>query len=527
MPKQAGGRAFQIELTDFSGGMNVFDSPRELKENECALLHNFEIVGKGKIRKRYGYDIVSTGGANSIEGLLHYEVRGDTPLNLLLIMSNGKLYTITPDDTEWTEIGSHGGLAGERVRGIVFGGYAIFNSTKRGYSVKKFNGTTIDALSGAPSGSVFATNDRVLFIAKDSIMYWSDLDGVSFSGGAAGNQSVSASDGQDITAMSIHSDNITIFKDKAKFGASPVISSDTEETTGFITKQIYDKSDGTTATDSLAFAFTGVYYLGSPDKGFQRYGIEGAYPDKRIPQNISFVLSPLVERIRKADAKRATAIYWKNKYICSAPIESKTNNISFVFNDVFGAWTTWDIAASDFEVFEDANGKENVYFGLENSNALCRFNEKFIDAWSDADGGGFAINSVCRFRTIRNGLRSRFTTMVIQGSITEGANIEVKMTVKYGKKETSEKEYITDEDITDADADNNFVGHVIVGKSLVGHSEKEVIMKKFEKIIHFPDTINEGTELDIQITSSRLGEGIEIEIVTVLGVDIPSSDIIF
>ena len=97
------GRVQQIVINDFSGGLNTRDKPHQLAINQCAILQNFDIIGKGAIQSRYGYDIVSTGGSSSkgVRGLAYYQRTRTTNEKFLCIFNNGALYTITPSSSTW------------------------------------------------------------------------------------------------------------------------------------------------------------------------------------------------------------------------------------------------------------------------------------------------------------------------------------------------------------------------------------------------------------------------------------------
>ena len=546
MPKAQTGKGFQIDITDFSGGVNTLDNPRELQQNQAQVAHNFDIVGRGSLQKRYGYDVVSSGGANSIQGLRRFK-KTDSPTGTFLIIFDGnqEVFKITPSNSTFTSIGSHTGTAGERVNSIVFNNLCIFNSADANSSVHKTDGSTETQLGGSPPNtSVFATNDRVLFLAGDpdnpSIFYWCDLDNPeNWSSGVASNQDVAVGDGTVIKAITVHNDNFTIFKEKAKYGAFPVLDGTTDQPTGFVTKEVFDRSDGTQATNSVAYAYTGVYYLGSPEKGFQRYGIEGNFPDRRIPQNISYVISPDVKKIRRSAIDKSASLYFDNRYYCAVPFQSDINTMTFVYNDIFAAWTTWNIPASCFEVFEDADGKEEIYFGLEADNKLCKFNTKFYDQFDNDTAEGFPIIAIWRSKVYRPSSHNAFKSVLVRGAITdtEETEVEFKSIVRTkgndGEKQIGRvkihKETITKNDILleSEEVPTADVGDFYVGNQFLGSQEAEQDLKEFEKIIHVPVELNRGEEIEFELVSRKAGEGIRIDLISLFGETMTDQDLIY
>jgi len=129
-----------IVISDFSGGLNTKDAPHLIGDNESAILQNFEISGKGRLKKRFGFDKVSTGGSTTkgVRGLLAFQSIGANPEKFLLIFNDSKLFTVSDTDTTWIDHGTYGTDDGERVNGTVYKNLGIFGNGNDANNVKKF-----------------------------------------------------------------------------------------------------------------------------------------------------------------------------------------------------------------------------------------------------------------------------------------------------------------------------------------------------------------------------------------------------
>lgn len=510
---------FAIQISDFSGGLNTRDSAFETATNQAKILTNFDIVGQGSIQKRYGFDVVSSGGASDegVRGLTRYkQADGD---KFLAIYNNAKLYTITPSSSTWTDQGSYGTDAGERVNGTVFNDLLIFGNGNTANVVKKFDGSTLANLGGTPpKASIFEAHPVVLFVsgiagASDSVIQWCDIDDPeNWSTGIASFLNIAKNNGEAITGVKVHNDQILVLKEQSKYAITPFFDSN-DLTAGFKPTELYDKSDGALSSNSIVDVWDGVYFFGR--QGFQKYGIQENFPDRRIPSSLSFLIDPTVKNINRANSNKVTSIFWNDKIYNAVPIgTSSTNNGILVMDKRFAnnPWTLYTgMNVSDFEIFEDSDGNETIYFGSEHEGTVYKFNERFSDAFDGEDG--FAIESTYRSKTFVQSFKNKFNRVLIRGAMTDPCTYRVILNVDG----VSESFDVTEGDIQFQSQVSGVVGYDVVGHTKLLGTSLEDELKSFLTEIHFPDTINYGREVYIEVQSNNENEGIRLDFITIEG----------
>lgn len=525
-------KRFQIVVDDFSGGTNSIDNPLSLKTNEfTAETKNFDIVGRGFIQKRYGFDVVSSGGSGGIRGLLPF-YKSDGTKQLLIFSANGKLYTITPSSNSWVDRGTAFTDNGSRVNGDIFNDLAIFGNGNS--AVKKWTGSTLADLGGTPpQGNIFRSASHVFFIsgvaASPSVLYWSDKDNPEvWSGGISGFTPIAIGNGQRIKNISIHSDQITVFKDKEKYGLQETFD-ENSATAGFAVKEVVDSSDGAVSGNSVQSTWNGLIFLGR--RGFQKYGQAEGYPDRRVPESLSFLVSsrdPTSPKITFKDinlqyADKATSLFWGNKYYCAAPTNKSTlNNAVFVINKTFpnNPFVIWDgMNISDFCIFEDGNGIEEVYFSSETEGTIYKMNQKFIDSYDETSGGA-AIEAIYRTKTFVPSNKNIFRRIFIEGAMTKPCIIDLKVFVGSESGFFSETFQITDTFIHWFPTSFGVIGDTVVGQTTIGGevgSNPDAPMFSFFAEISLPENVNTGRQIYLQIESANIGEGIRIDNIVIEG----------
>ncbi len=369
---------------------------------------------------------------------------------------------------------------------------------------------------GAPRGNIFTAHPQVLFISgydlDPSVLYWSALsDPEDWTGVPTGNKNISKEDGQIITSFKIHNDQLVCFKEFTKYGIKEILDA-SSGLTGFRQAEITDSSDGTLSHNSVAKDTNGFIFYGY--RGFQRFGTQENFPDRRNPLTISDFISPIVNRINKGKADLTTAIFEKEtvKYYCACPMDnSDINDIVFVYNRRFptNPWQVYKgMNPSDFEMFENENGKMIVHFGDELENKLYKFNDRFIDKYDESTGDGVAIQSHYRSPTFIPSYRNWFERIIIRGAMTDPCSFILGVVID-GVREEFE---VTQDDIQ-WKTDSVAIGTEVIGhSSLTGESVQQgnEVLYNFLTEIHFPKTAKEGQEIYLTIDSNNKGEGLEI-----------------
>ena len=517
---------FEIIIGDFSGGLNTLDSEYEVADNDSTVLENFEVFGKGSIRKRYGFDIISTGGSTTagVRGLIRFKKLAASSTDQLCIFNNGHLYTVTPASFTWTDAGAYGTETATRTNGLVYDNMLIFGNGDTANAVKKFDGTTLSSLGGSPGKfSLFEKHRGFIFgsgiLTERSVVYWSDVDDPEdWTTGLAASLAVSLDDGDEVMGMFSHNESFIVFKKNSKYILQPLEDTD-NIAVDWQQSEIVDRSDGTLSGNSVAKTWNGFYFLGT--QGFQAYGVDESYPDRRRPKTISPKIDTLVKNINKYYANQSTGIFYDNRYRCSVPmLNSSTNDTEYVYYPEFQSWAiNTGLRISDYAIFENSSGDEAVYFGWESAGKLCKFNKRYSDNYSSTTSSGTPINARWRSKTFYKGnskmaFDNIFSRVVIRGKMTSNCTAKVILTVDKKREEFT----IDRTDIIDGAETGGYLGSAYSAYvDTVATASGEPAMLPFLSVIDFPQSINNGREINVGIVCDTGGSGIEINWIAIQG----------
>ena len=161
----------RLQLQDFSGGLNLNDSPLELSDSETPDCMNVSTDERGGIAKRLGYRRTSSSALPW------------TPLSLFFwgadpagaawyvygssIASDGKVYR-SPNGSVWTLVHSYASPAGNyQVKFADFNGKLVILNA--GIGVSTWDGTTWVDVAGSAKGETLAVWQNKVFVADCGI----------------------------------------------------------------------------------------------------------------------------------------------------------------------------------------------------------------------------------------------------------------------------------------------------------------------------------------------------------------------
>lgn len=170
----AAGEQFLL-LNDFSGGLNLKDSPHFLRPNEAAECRNliFERTGEATVRR--GYVLWGdTGTGQPVRGMHRfYGPMGPQ----LLVTSGGSIWLGDDSSGMFTEVASD--LQDEPMGAVTWGWKNVAFFGNGIDDILVWNGGQMEALQNAPKGRFLAVHGNRLFVAGDSdsptTLYWSEL----------------------------------------------------------------------------------------------------------------------------------------------------------------------------------------------------------------------------------------------------------------------------------------------------------------------------------------------------------------
>lgn len=425
---------------------------------------------------------------------------------LILHCGDGNSYYITNQSSTPTLIGAWGIDNADPVRGTTFLNYAIFSDA--GYQsanfTKKWDGTTLSTLS-SPQSNIFGVFKKQLFVSGDpdnpSRVNYSDAD--SLSNINTNFITITNGDGWNVTALVPNADFLQTFKTDTINGINFSFDAD-YNITAPQQQPIINSQGGVWATDSAQPVYGYTYYMSK--KGFEAYGPN---PDKVIgnrPLPISLEIEPTFRNINLAAKNSIVSAFFDSKFYCAAPVgATSTANMVFVYNEsvrrrfIKDNWTLYnDIPAVGFTLFRNSQQIDELYFISAFEPKVFKFNNTFSDA-------GNAYVKMWTSKTFKFGERTGYKYIDLEGVMTLGAIITVTLTTD-GIPFT---DTITKSNLITPALSGSYVGDSSVGGEYIGggYTGSAVPVYKFKKRIYFPQTINEGYNMNFQCVENQEGQG--------------------
>lgn len=345
--------------SSFEGGQvsNVRASP--LKQNEAALLVNFDISRTGEIitrrgSARLGGTVDTTFG--TVKGLTYFDRLGTTSYPVAATRSGPRYY----NGTTWPQlsIGNPIGVSGLTANDVIFAQGVNILYMVDGYNgIYSWDGTTSASVSGpsnnegpvGPRCAVWHTNRLVvacigtggLLTEPDTVYFSQFLDG-SVWDKAAWSIRVGAGEGDRISGLVSWTEfKLLVLKDRSLWFADcdPVL-----DVSDFETKPV-TRAIGCSAPKTAVQVGDDVFFLSTQGVRSINHTAETEHQEDIGPA-LSEPIADLIARINPAAISACAAIHWNNRYILSVPLDSATvPNYCLVFNTLTntwsGYWTGW------------------------------------------------------------------------------------------------------------------------------------------------------------------------------------------
>lgn len=402
-----------VRVINPSRGLNLLVADVLVNDKEAtAGTKNMEYVEGGAARKRMGYTSVGTGLLNSTKGLGSF-------------MSEGSNYPISSDGgvLKKYQSGVWSTLAGSVTLdaaanitftslfektygwdgvngGVVFDGVTVtrpgtmprakFSVIYKGYHVSSgVNGQQF-RLYFAPSNEP-SRFTRAAAPTDPNDVALNTAAGVPGATVFTGDNSpraidINRNDGQKITGLGFFQDVLIVFKENSIYQL--YFNSDN----GFVVERI-SSSYGAVCHGAIASVENDCYFL--TEQGVFVLGNEPNYYAAIRTNELSSRIKPLLEQINPAAYEKCQAVYYKDRYFLTVPLNSTSLNAMIVYDRRFYAWMVWDnIYANDMLIFKDKDGDGKTHFYFTDDSAP-KMNEFTPGAYND---NGQPINAVFRTR---------------------------------------------------------------------------------------------------------------------------------
>lgn len=370
------GSIIQKTYDDLGKGVNTFTRDTMIKENESAYASNVYAVGKNSIRKRPGIRLLATlPGGQKVSGLGRY-YSGNT--RELLAVSNGvpyKVHTGTPTV----------------ITGKTFSTTANVDFCQAGRALFMQDGVT-PLCEYAGSTIADTTNGiigKYLIYYKSCLWTWgnptagnetrlyrsgTDTKIGDFTYNASTNPLatsvyVSKDDGQKLKGGFKHQDFLYLAKEKSLWRSNVAA-----DAAGTISLELIDPARGADShktidaveNDNFMFSENGIFASGyEPNIDQVRTNI------------VSLRIQDKLNTIEKTNLDDTCGIFFDSHYYLSYASGSSTENDTIqVYDRQRMGWWEWDLGATCFCEYKDANGNTRLYFGTADGK-IYYFDESY------------------------------------------------------------------------------------------------------------------------------------------------------
>lgn len=336
-------------VSSFSGGQVSNSSPRLLSPDQWVMLNDVDITTAGQVSTRFGTTQIGANLGGGPIGALAY-IKTPTVDTVIAYRTGGGIYYLS--GSTWNLITNIG--AADQPS-IVQGSNLAYAAA--GGNIYSWDGTTAvalssDTLTAAPryasillwhSNRLMAAGPLIKEVSTDTApvadaIYFSNILDASKWGTANKHEAqirVGGGDGTGITALVPWTgSNVAVFKRESVW----VINDDPQLTISQIPIQLVHSAVGCVARQTAVQVGADILFLA--DDGIRSLQqVVGSDQQHELGLPLSFQVQDIINRINWTYAYLSTAVFWRNLYMISLPLDTSTsNNYMLVFNTVTKTW---------------------------------------------------------------------------------------------------------------------------------------------------------------------------------------------
>ena len=338
-------KAFDITLTDFTGGLNDNEKMNAIADNELSKAHNVLVSDKG-IGTRGGFDPIS-GIENLKKSFVIYKTNG---LKSILHFSDTAFYEDTTQkvitdsvNTDYIKCITYKNTAGHDVvvmhdNGFlkVYNGSSIENVVPKTPSSDEETNLGKNDLSSLTNVRAATMKDGRFFIAghptKKNMIHYSAVDLTSAYADytyfpANFSFVVSSEDNDEICCLKVFREHLIVFCKRNIYAVKGYLGSSLTEENEIVKLNV---ESGVVAPDSICEVENSIFYM-SELGVYEIFNTDENYVSARkISDNITNTLKTVT-------ASTGKAVFYDNKYILNF------DEMTFVYDVRYGCWVTWGI----------------------------------------------------------------------------------------------------------------------------------------------------------------------------------------
>lgn len=407
----------------FEGGQVSYAKPRLLQPNQSALIQDGEIAITGQVSTRFGTNYLgSTVSASKITGLFYMNTT--TVSQEVMIDSNGLIWKLVGNTWTSTTVS----ISISDIPSIVQGANVLYLAG--GDQTRQWDGTTFTQIDGdgstqgPRSASILVWFTNRLIAAGPSIksvaagpvvsdaIYFSNLLDATNWGSPKGSQQirVGAGDGIAITALVPWTQfNLAVFKRRSVW----VVNADPSLAVADMPIQLVHGTVGCVAKKSAVQVGADILFLS--DDGIRSLSRTFASDqNEQLSVPLSYPVQDYIQRINWSAASNACAIFWRNLYIISLPLDtSSTNNFILVYNTLTNSWQgVWTNLPVNVFAVRLVSGLPRLMAGLATADRVIEYNDYVPQANWVNTASTFATNTI----TI-SGTPANLDTVTVNGQL--------------------------------------------------------------------------------------------------------------
>lgn len=364
---------------NFSGGINYYSGPRQVKDTESPNAINCDFKGASGVGGREGYTEIGsvTDDRTAIYGLSEFNSASTN--QLIKFASDGtdiELYHSTGG--AWTEVSGTTWTDENNIE-TVQGGSKLYIVNGTSNVMREWNGSAIGATSNGTKCKYLEYYDKRIWgvdeTSTDTLNFSQQSSGTlgDFTGANAGTVTFQPGSGVEITGIKKFKDYLYVFLENAIYRLSPASAANT------FTVELVTSSVGCVSHRSIVQVEEDLYFAGQD--GIYSIGEVANYVSVRTT-NKSLRVQTVYEATTEVNKRNIVGAYFNFKYHLFYSLFGGANDSVLVYDIRYQAWQDWrNIAAQDAHVTkgDDTTGERGIFFGTPTTGEVFQLHKGTSD----------------------------------------------------------------------------------------------------------------------------------------------------
>jgi len=410
--------------TDFSGGVNNYYGPRQIKDNESPISINCDFMGKSGIGTRDGYTEIGSvaDSREAIYGMTEFHTSTlDYIIKFASNASNVALY-YSNGSTAWTAVTGTTFTDATNID-VIQAGSKIYSANGTD-AMQEWGGTTWSATSNGTVGYYPEYYNKRLWVVDETNKYILNFSGQwaaagsklgDFADATAGTVEIRPGSGYEIRGIKSFKDYLYVFLyPYGIYRISPASAANT------FTVELVTNSIGCVSHRSICQVGEDLFF--AADDGVYSLGDVANYTEVRTT-NRSAKIQSVFDDLSGTSKTKLCAAYYNFKYHLFYPRFGGENDSCVVYDVRYRGWQSWhNIAANSVTNFTNSSDESGMYFGEPSSG-------KIMQMYEGDDDDGSSISTTFYTKSYDEGmpdiLKLYYDTTFIFGALNGSVTLSV------------------------------------------------------------------------------------------------------